>query len=144
MANLVLQMKNMADHNSSFIFLGMPVTLSIRVLDGLLQARKRPAAVWIPDGNVNDRASIRQLQPEARRSELPLVRPYLQEGIVQLACEHDIPVFAIGNLSSAGAVAWLESQQYDIGIMACFPMRLSQEILGAPRISWSVSLVLDI
>lgn len=133
MANLVLQMKNIADHNSSFIFLGMPVTFSITVLDGLLQARKRPAAIWIPDDNVDGRTSIRQLQPETSRSELPLVKPYLQEGIIQLAWEHDIPVFAIANLSSAAAFAWLKSQQFNIGIMACFPMRLPQEILGVPR-----------
>lgn len=133
MADLVLQMKNFSSQEPDFLFLGMPVTFSIGVLDGLLQAGKRPSAIWIADDNAHDGASVSRMQPEISRSELPLVKPYLQEGLAQLAWEHNIPVFLVGDISSPDTVELLESLQFDLGIVACFPMRLPQEILSVPR-----------
>lgn len=133
MADLVLQMKNFSSQEPDFLFLGMPAAFSIRVLDGLLQAGKRPSAIWIADDNVHSSASVSRMQPEISRSELPLVKPYLQEGLAQLAWEHNIPVFLVGDISSPDTVELLESLQIDLGIVACFPMRLPQEILTVPR-----------
>ena len=134
MGDVVLQIQRMHYPKLNFIFLGMPVTFSICVLEGLLRAGIRPSAIWMPDSSAG--RSIQKLQPELSQSELPLLRPFLQEGIAQLAWEEKIPVYAVRDLSSPDAIALLESLHVSVGIVACFPMRLPQEILAIPRFSF--------
>lgn len=131
MGDVVLQIQRMHDQKLEFVFFGMPVTFSNRVLEGLLRAGIRPSAIWMPDSSIG--RSVQQLQPELSRSELPLVRPYLQQGIAQLAWEEEIPVYAVRDLSAPHAIELLESLHVSVGIVACFPLRLPREILTVPR-----------
>ncbi len=126
-------MQNIIGRYPNFIFLGMPVTFSIRVLEGLLAAGASPSAVWIPENEAVTGVGIRELQPETGKSDLPLLTPYFQRGIAQLAWEHKIPLFAIQGFSSPDTKKALASLRVHAGIIACFSRRLPPDILTIPR-----------
>jgi len=114
------------------IFLGMQANFSLPSLHALLQHNIEVCAVVVPAPQVSGRESPaihRRERPRLMRPVLPL----LDTSIVELAWEHNIPVWEVQHLSDAGTISTLAAYEPDVICVACFSQRIPPPILELPR-----------
>ena len=132
MAQDDLQMHMTEAHYSRFVFLGMRTRFSLHVLEELLRANMKPAAVWLPASGAENDIAIRLRPPEPMPSELPLLNPHLIHDVASTAWQHAIAVYEVSDLSSPETLALLSNFQVRIGVVACFPFKLPSAMLKIP------------
>jgi methionyl-tRNA formyltransferase len=114
------------------IFLGMQGNFSLPSLRALLKQNIEVCAVVVPAPQVPGRESLAIYQrerPRLTRSMLPL----LDTSIVELAWEHNIPVWEVQHLSDAGTISTLAAYAPDAICVSCFSQRIPPAILELPR-----------
>ena len=72
---------------------------------------------------------IRKRPISVARSHIPLLTPYMNRTIAQIAWERDIPVIEVGRLSSPETLEALAGFRPDVICVACFPQRLPRALL---------------
>jgi methionyl-tRNA formyltransferase len=135
MSDKELQIENGVHSELRFIFLGMAAVFSYHVLERLLRAGMKPAAVWMPAGSSSDRGLV-QLRPQTVQSPLPVIDPFMEKSILQLAWEHNIDVFAAGDLAANKTADALAQTQASVGIIACFPLIIPPSLLTILRVGF--------
>ena len=75
---------------------------------------------------------LRKDRPRLERSALPMLNSSLQNNIVQLAWQHQLPVWEVARLSDPSVVTTLASYQPDIICVACFSLRIPRIVLDIP------------
>lgn len=113
------------------LYLGMRGQFSIPPLLALLEAGIAVCGVVVP-GETSVPA-IERVQAAPTQSLLPLINPFVERSIVQIAWERNIPVFAAGNLRAAETIATLAALHPDVGCVACFNRRVPPALLALPR-----------
>ncbi len=124
------------DNRLRVVYWGMLGQFSIPPLRALLDAGYDVCAVIVPAARVPFPATtpdLTELKPVSMPSLLPVVNPYLQKNIVQIAWERDIPVFEVRRLRSMTTLNMLRSLAPDVGCVACFSRLLPPHLLELPR-----------
>ena len=114
------------------IFLGMQGNFSLPSLRALLNYDIEVCAVVVPAPLVpgrESRAIRRQERPRLTRPVLPL----LDDSVVELAWEHNIPVWEVQDLSDARTISTLTAYEPDAICIACFSQRIPPAILELPH-----------
>jgi methionyl-tRNA formyltransferase len=122
------------DRPLRILYLGTLCELSRGPLLALLDAGIDVCGVVVPAKRGT--APIARLAPPPSRSPLPIAGRYLTSGIVEIAWERDIAVFAAGNLVDPATVAALAELRPDLASAACFPRRIPAELLRLPALGW--------
>ena len=118
------------DHPLRILYLGTPCELSRAPLLALLDAAIEVCGVVVPAEP--GAPPIARLAPPPPRSPLPIAGRFVDPGIVEIAWERDIPVFAAGKLSDPATVAALAELRPDVACAACFPQRIPAALLRLP------------
>ena len=117
------------------LFFGMQGDFSTPSLQALLASDIEVCAVVVPispiPGLKQPSIQLRE-QPRGVRSALPLVSLY--PSIIQIAWQHQIPVWEVRSLSDAITYATLAAYEPDIICIACFSQRIPRSILELPRL----------
>jgi methionyl-tRNA formyltransferase len=119
------------------LFLGMQGHFSMPPLHALLQNGVEICAIVIPAApkpGSDQLPILRKDRPRLDRSVLPMLNSSLQNNIVQLAWQHQLPVWEVARLSDPSVVTTLASYQPDIICVACFSLRIPRIILDIPRL----------
>jgi methionyl-tRNA formyltransferase len=114
------------------IFLGMQGNFSPPSLRALLNYDIEICAVVVPAPQMPGR----EAQAIRRREQPRLTRPVLPQldaSIVELAWEHNIPVWEVQHLSDALTISTLAAYEPDAICIACFSQRIPPAILELPR-----------
>ncbi len=91
-------------------------------------------AVIVPAAKGSGAALPRQLKkPVPAPTDLPVITPWLQENIIHLAWEHQIPVWEVGRLSAPKTLEILSDLQPDLAAVACFSRFFPPQLLELPR-----------
>lgn len=117
------------------LFLGTPGDFSRPPLEALLAAGLPICAVVIPasgDVGASGAPIIRHDPPSVGRGQLPILSPFMNRTIAQMAWEQRIPVVEVGALADAQTLATLASFQPDVICVACWPQRLPRALLDLP------------
>jgi methionyl-tRNA formyltransferase len=103
-------------------------------LEKLLPAKIDIAGVVVPASPAGAKDLPRRVAPgPAAFSDLPLVEPYLERSVVQLAWARQIPVWEVGALTQPATLALLAELQPELIIVACFSRIFPRALLGLPR-----------
>ncbi len=115
------------------LYFGMTGEFSRAPLMALLDADMDVCGVVIP-GTRSDSGSapIREAAPEPRRSQLPIVDPYLEPNIVGIAWQRGIPVFEVSRPGHPDTLATLADLRPDVACVACFSQRIPASMLALP------------
>jgi methionyl-tRNA formyltransferase len=116
------------------LYLGTPCELARAPLLALLDAGIEVCGVMVPAER--GAAPIAQLAPAPPRSPLPIAGPYIAPGIVEIAWEHGITVFAAGRLADPATATALAGLRPDVACAACFPRRVPAALLRLPPLGW--------
>jgi methionyl-tRNA formyltransferase len=114
-------------------FWGLPGEFTAAALDTLLSAGIIPRTVIISDRLPG--RSITQMKTETK-IPLPMYVPAGPPDIYQLAAQHQIPIFTVGDLQHPETIQTLTANRPDIAIVACFDRRIPQNILAIPRLGF--------
>ncbi|MGH2592148.1 MAG: methionyl-tRNA formyltransferase, partial [Anaerolineae bacterium] len=74
--------------------------------------------------------------PDPRRSQLPIINPYLEHNIVHLAWERDIAVFEVSRPDHSETLAVLSALRPDVACVACFSQRIPASMLALPTLGF--------
>ncbi|MFL5626643.1 MAG: methionyl-tRNA formyltransferase [Ktedonobacteraceae bacterium] len=124
-------------HPPRVLFLGMQGNFSLPPLHTLLQNGIDVCAVVIPAADGPDRDPLpikRKERPPLVRPLLPMLKSSLQNNIVQLAWQRQIPVWEVTGMADRSVVAALAAYQPDVICVACFSLRIPRVILDVPRL----------
>ena len=116
------------------LYAGRPCELSRAPLLALLDAGIEVCGVLIPAER--GAAPIARLAPPPSRSPLPIAGRYVDPGIVEIAWERGIAVFAAGKLTDSATIAALAGLRPDVACAACFPKRIPAALLRLPPLGW--------
>lgn len=114
------------------VFFGTTGIFSLHSFQVLIEARVEISSVVIPPAT---RASLprRVEPPRPTESLLPIIDPYFERNIINLAWARDIPVWEVGALSDPPTLALLADLQPDLIVVACFPAILPSAVLQLPH-----------
>ena len=114
------------------IFMGMGGPLSSAPLHALLQAKFEFSAVIV--AAAHKQKGWRALpRPGRGRRSVPLLPLQPAVSIVQLAWEHDIALFEVGNLQAREVQGELERLAPDVVLVSCFAYRVPVGLLRIPH-----------
>lgn len=122
------------DSGPRTLFLGMQNEMSLRAFVGMLQHNTTVCGVALVAGEVqsSDLNGVETpIVTPTSPSELPLVNRFISESIVQTASDYEIPLVPVSRNDTAKIRQAISSFQPDIACVACFPLRLPQEILDS-------------
>jgi methionyl-tRNA formyltransferase len=108
--------------------------MSLRAFVGLLENNVNVCGVaLVTNEDRASRYSIAQagIVALASPSELPLVNRFMDQSIIQTAFDLEIPLFPIIDDEMAGLRNAISTVQPDIACVACFPLRLTENILAS-------------
>ena len=117
------------------LFFGMRGDFSTPSLQALLSSDIDVCAVVVP---ITPIPGLKQLpiqlreQPRGVRSALPLLS--LHPSIIQIAWQHQIPVWEVRSLSDSTTYSTLAAYEPDIICVACFSQRIPRSIINLPRL----------
>src|SRR6476469_8922152 len=100
----------MQQHSLRVLFLGMANETSTTVLRTLLDAGVAVCGVLIAADRTGG-PSITPVVPMPARSPLLIANPFLERTIVQIAWEHDLPVFELRRPGAAETLALVAELQ---------------------------------
>jgi methionyl-tRNA formyltransferase len=116
--------------------MGTPGDFSRPPLEALLADGLPICAVVVPAAEgvlaAGGEPIIRHGPANVGRSKLPMLTPFMNRTIVQMAWEQGIPVIEVGALASPQTLAALATFQPDVICVACFPQRLPRALLDLP------------
>lgn len=127
------------NHNLRVVYFGMLGQFSIPPLLVLLEAGYDICGVVVPSSRpqlVTPTSDLAELKPPSLPTLLPIVNPYVNETIVQIAWQRGIPVFEVHKLGGSATLAALRALKPDIGCVACFARRLPVPLLELPRLGF--------
>lgn len=96
--------------------------LPARGLSGV--SAERPVQMLLPEN-----APVREYDAHA----LTVVSPFVQRSIVHTAWDKGISLYAVRDLSAQETIGTLRMARADVACVACFPRRIPQSLLHAPR-----------
>jgi methionyl-tRNA formyltransferase len=103
-------------------------------LEKLLAARIDVGGVMVPASPPTAKHLPRRVEPgQAAFSDLPIVEPYLEQTVIQLAWAHQIPVWEVGSLNQPATMALLAELQPELIVVVCFPRIFPPALLALPR-----------
>jgi methionyl-tRNA formyltransferase len=117
------------------LYMGATDDFSLLPLEALLADGLSICAVVMPasgDVPVLKEPIIQHSAPRPTRAGLPILTPFMNRSIAQLAWQYDIPVMEVGRLASAPTLEALAAFQPDVICVACFPWRLPRALLNLP------------
>ncbi|HEY7356148.1 MAG TPA: methionyl-tRNA formyltransferase, partial [Ktedonobacterales bacterium] len=114
------------------LFLGTPGDFSLPPLEALLADGLPVCAVVVP--SAGGASIIRHGPAPVGRSKLPILTPFINRTIAQVAWEQNIPVVEVGELSQEETLARLAAFQPDVICVACWPRRLPRALLALPSL----------
>jgi methionyl-tRNA formyltransferase len=123
-----------SNHSLRVLYLGTPCELSRAPLLELLDAGIEVCGVVVPAAR--DAPPIARLTAAPARSALPIADRFLSPGIVEIAWERDIAVYAVGGLADPAVAATLAELRPQIACAACFPRRIPATLLRLPPLGW--------
>ncbi len=137
MNEIALSNKTMRRLNPHILFLGTPGGFSLPPLEALLVAGLPVCAVAVPaswNAALPGVSVIRHgpLSVGRGRAQLPILRPFMNRTIVQVAWERNIPVMEIEAAPSEPTREALASFQPEVICVACWPQRLPKALLDLP------------
>lgn len=116
------------------LFFGMRGQFSRIPLEKLLAAEIDVGGVIVPASPPTAKDLPRRVEPgPATFGDLPMVEPYLERTVVQLAWARQIPVREVGALTSPATMALLAELQPELIVVACFPRIFPPALLALPR-----------
>jgi methionyl-tRNA formyltransferase len=125
-----------ASKRPRILFFGMEGNFSHPPLRALLEHGIEVCAVVIPAQHTEpDQPVIQRLEYKSRsRSMLPMLNSSVHTSILQIASEHQIPVWEVSRLSHPETTSVFASYQTDAICVACFSLRIPRSILTIPRL----------
>ena len=123
-----------SDFRPRVLFLGMQNRMSQQALKALLDNNVGVCAVVLSSNtslNVEFSGYRSTIVPPSPVTELPLVNPYMNEGVLQTVSHRRIPIVPItgrDNEKLAHAISFFKP---DIACVACYPHRLAEEVLNS-------------
>ena len=117
------------------LFFGMAGLFSKIPLARLLaQPQMEVVGVILPAVDQKSVSQPRRLAPpQASASDLPLLNPHMNESIVHLAWQHQIPVWEVSGLKGPATHHLIEQLQPDVICVVCFPYLLPPALLTVPK-----------
>lgn len=116
------------------IYFGMGGQFSLTPLKRLLEAGAQVCAVVTPADRAETGPFPRRLQPPMPApSALPMAGAYLEQSIIHLAWNRQIPVWEVASLSGAETLTLLASFQPELISVVCFPYIFPSALLELPR-----------
>jgi methionyl-tRNA formyltransferase len=119
------------------LFFGMLGKFSYASLHALLNSGIQVCSVVIPSktgSEVNLPAIQKHDYNSLSSSMLPVLNPSIHSSILDLAHEHNIPVWKVRQLSNQDTFKVLSVYQPDMICVACFSKRIPRAILDIPRL----------
>jgi methionyl-tRNA formyltransferase len=117
------------------LFLGMANETSATLLRALLGAGAAVCGVLIAADHSGG-PPIARVVPTQARSPLPIINPFLENSLTQIAWEHDLPVFELRRPATAEALALVAELQPDVACVACFAQRIPASMLALPPLGF--------
>lgn len=114
------------------VYFGTVSEFSRAALSVLLDHGLDVCGVIVPAARSDDRPSIAPLVP-LNHSPLPILNPFADDTIIQLAWARHIPVYEVSRLAAPKTLSALSFLQPDIACVACFPKRIPASVLRLPR-----------
>ena len=115
------------------LFWGTYGLFSQVVLTELYLAGVQLCGVIVPgDGETAVSPPIQSLKPKSNPSTLPLLNPFVNKSILQVAWTKDIPVFAVNDLTADETQKTIRSLQPELACVACFNKRIPPALLTIP------------
>ena len=123
-----------ANRPPTCLYFGAIGEFSIPPLEALLADGLTVCGVVLPapGGLASEAPVIRREPARVARSHLPMLTPYMNRTIAQIAWERNIPVIEVGRLTSLETLETLAALQPDVICVACFPKRLPRALLDLP------------
>lgn len=115
------------------LFFGMLGEFSYLPMLALLKAGIDVCGVVVSIPAAAGGSAISIFAPEPRRFELPIINPYAERNIANLAREHGLPVLEVGRLSHPDTLAAIAGLKPGVACVACFPKRIPAPMLVLPR-----------
>jgi methionyl-tRNA formyltransferase len=125
------------------LFLGLNGAFSYPPLAAILEAKRKGDKGWLEIAAVILPASavptvqlddpIMVLPPEQPRSDLPMLQPYMEANLINLAWANDIPVYLVEGMRDEVVGSFIADLMPDVACAACFPFRIPANILAVPR-----------
>ncbi len=116
-----------------FVFWGMDNEFSRLVLHTLLAKSLRPSSIFIPGSAPN---GIKRVKPEKLATSLPMTNPFIQNRLVNIAFNHNLPIFEVQVLDHQAVLQTIQDLKPTLAIVACFPKRIPKEILDLPELGF--------
>ena len=120
------------------LFWGMQGIFSQTVLEALLAAQAPICAVLLPVSAKNAPPVVQRKPPPTlfAAQELPLLTPFVAQTTLQLAWQHDLPVYEVSQLQSAAVQTLIGRLAPDVACVACFSKRIPAALLAMPRLGF--------
>lgn len=124
------------------VYFGSDCEYTRIVLESLLTARVKIAAVWLAGQNLpglSDTTTIKPLLPpnvaiaENDPNSLPLISTFVQESVLKTTWENGIPLYGIKRIKAVETMRILKGLSPSLGIVACFPRLIPDSLLSVPR-----------
>jgi methionyl-tRNA formyltransferase len=108
---------------------------SVTVLRALLDAGVDVCGVLVAADQAGG-PPIARVAPAQARSPLPIVNPFLERTLAQIAWERDLPVFELRRPGAAETLALVAELQPDVACVACFSQRIPPALLALPPLGF--------
>jgi methionyl-tRNA formyltransferase len=113
------------------VYFGMTGLFSIAPLKQLIGTGMEIVAVVIPQYHRLAPVLVKPQPPGP--SDLPLLSSYLQENIVHVAWQHQIPVWEVGKLTESATIDQIAQFRSDLICVVCFPYIFPKVLLELPQ-----------
>ena len=118
------------------LFFGMTGSFSRTVLATLLAAQVPICGYILPTAPQAD-PPLQRVEPMqtmgADDGELIILNPVRTQNSIQLAWQHNIPIFEVGNLRAPAVQNFVAKLAPDVACVACFAQRIPPALLTMPR-----------
>ncbi|MFQ5422139.1 MAG: methionyl-tRNA formyltransferase [Anaerolineae bacterium] len=113
------------------LFLGLAGVFSRSALAVLLEAGVDVVGVVTPEGSLT--VPIRRLPPPTAVSPLPILNPFAESTILELAWRQNIPVFQLRQPGHAQSLTVLAELGAKTAVVACYNQKIPPQLLALPR-----------
>ena len=117
------------------LFLGMTNDTSATMLRALLEAGVDICGVLVAADHAGG-PPIARVTPSQTRSPVPIINPFLERTLAQIAWERELPVFELRRPGAAETLALVAELQPDVACVACFSQRIPASLLALPPLGF--------
>ncbi|MBE2239055.1 MAG: hypothetical protein IAE81_14790 [Caldilineaceae bacterium] len=124
------------------VFFGSDCEYTRIILEALITARIKIAAVWLAGQNLPglaENTTIKPLLPpnvaiaENDPNSLQMLSTFSQESVLTLTWQHAIPLYGVKRIKAVETARILRSLAPSLGVVACFPRLVPESLLAVPR-----------